>query len=113
MGDAAQIIICNVVIDELLNKNLVDKAAQVGDSPYDSLSSLAAKYPTHIQNLRGKGKGTYISFDTPEQIGLMMKMLSVLISESVVCRVSDCARRWSLSRIYRYFWEPLKVLLTD
>lgn len=93
MGDAARIIICNAVIDEILDKKLVEKTvrltlffyrihmsnntsqkAQVGASLYDSLVILGSKYPDRMQNLRGKNRGTYIAFDTPDSGVLLKKM---------------------------------------
>lgn len=41
---------------------------------YDNLATLAVKYPNRIQNLRGKGKGTYLAFDTPDSSTLLKKM---------------------------------------
>ncbi|CAI7659231.1 unnamed protein product [Penicillium discolor] len=74
MGDAARIIICNAVIDEILSKKLIEKTAQVGMVLYDNLATLAVEYPNRIQNLRGKGKGTYLAFDTPDSSTLLKKM---------------------------------------
>ncbi|KAJ5407454.1 hypothetical protein N7465_008738 [Penicillium sp. CMV-2018d] len=74
MGDAARIIICNTVIDGILSKKLVEKTARVGMVLYDSLATLAVKYPNRIQNLRGKSKGTYIAFDTLDSSSLLKKM---------------------------------------
>ncbi|KAJ6098469.1 hypothetical protein N7467_000004 [Penicillium canescens] len=74
MGDAARIIICNAVIDEIMSKKLVEKTAQVGAVLYDSLATLAAKYPNRMQSLRGKDKGTYVAFDTPDSSSLLKKM---------------------------------------
>ena len=41
---------------------------------YNRLDDLATKYPNWIQNLRGKNKGTYIAFDTPDSSTLLKKM---------------------------------------
>jgi len=81
MGDAARIIMSNAVIDEILNKNLVKQAADNGAVLYDRLQNLAVQYPNTIQNLRGKGKGTYIAFDTPNSSALLKEMrnLGVLV----------------------------------
>ncbi|KAJ6178290.1 hypothetical protein N7519_008751 [Penicillium mononematosum] len=75
-GRCARIIICNAVIDEneILSKKLVEKTAQVGVVLYDSLATLAAKYPNWIQNFRDKNNGTYIAFDTPDSSNLLKKM---------------------------------------
>ncbi|KAE8383519.1 4-aminobutyrate aminotransferase [Aspergillus bertholletiae] len=80
MGDAARIIMSNAVIDEILNESLVESTARVGDILYERLAGLAAKYPEFIQNLRGKGKGTYLAFDTPDSSALLKEMRSLGIN---------------------------------
>ncbi|OGM46990.1 hypothetical protein ABOM_004443, partial [Aspergillus bombycis] len=80
MGDAARIIMCNAVIDEILRENLVQKTARVGDILHDRLATLATKYPQFIQNLRGKRKGTYLAFDTPDSSTLLKEMRSLGIN---------------------------------
>lgn len=67
------------VIKEILDRKLVQQCARVGQSLYAELEKLAQKYPENIQNLRGKGKGTYIAFDTKDPAGLVrsMKQLGV------------------------------------
>lgn len=74
MGDAARVIMCNAVISEILENNLVEKCvsfgflgsidtyltkiqAQVGAVLYTEMEKLAARYPQRMQNLRGKGQG--------------------------------------------------------
>ena len=76
IGDPARIIMSNAVISEILEKNLVEQTAQVGDKLYAALEELATKYPDSIQNLRGKGNGTYIAFDTENPAALVGKMRS-------------------------------------
>jgi 4-aminobutyrate aminotransferase/(S)-3-amino-2-methylpropionate transaminase len=73
IGDAARVILCNAVIDEILGKNLVEQTARVGEQLYSALDKLAAKLPEQMQNLRGKGQGTYIAFDTADAAGLVKK----------------------------------------
>lgn len=51
------------MIDYIHEHNLVSHTATVGASLYDSLKSLSKKYPGKIQNLRGKGEGTFIAWD--------------------------------------------------
>ncbi|KAE8144725.1 hypothetical protein BDV25DRAFT_145337 [Aspergillus avenaceus] len=46
----------NTVIDEVLDKKLVEQTAQVGDVLYEKLAALAGKYPALIQNLRGRAR---------------------------------------------------------
>ncbi|SPJ82314.1 probable UGA1 - 4-aminobutyrate aminotransferase (GABA transaminase) [Fusarium torulosum] len=74
IGDPARVIMCKAVIKEILDKKLVEQTAYVGTHLYAELSRLAAKYPEHIQNLRGEGQGTFIAFDTKDSAGLVRSM---------------------------------------
>lgn len=74
IGDAARVIMSNAVIDEILKNDLVEKTARVGAELYSALEKLATKYPEHIKNLRGKGQGTYIAFDTVNSAALVGQM---------------------------------------
>ncbi|KAK5259181.1 4-aminobutyrate transaminase [Exophiala xenobiotica] len=76
IGDPARIVMSNAVISEILDNNLVEKTAQVGNKLYTALEELATKYPDNVQNLRGKGQGTYIAFDTEDPAALVGKMRS-------------------------------------
>lgn len=80
MGDTARVIISNAVIDEILSKNLVEHTARVGDILYEGLAALSTKFPQLVFNLRGKGKGTYIAFDTPDASSLLKEMRNVGIN---------------------------------
>ncbi|KAE8362548.1 4-aminobutyrate aminotransferase [Aspergillus caelatus] len=80
MGDAARVIMCNAVIDEILSENLVEKTARVGELLHERLATLATRYPEFIQNLRGKGKGTYLAFDTPDSSTLLKEMRNLEIN---------------------------------
>ncbi|KZF24282.1 4-aminobutyrate aminotransferase [Xylona heveae TC161] len=73
IGDPARVLFCNAIIDEIERSNLLEQCSRVGDALYSELAKLADKYPTKIQNLRGKGKGTYIAFDTPSPADLTKK----------------------------------------
>ena len=74
IGDPARVVMSNAVITEILNNKLVDQCATVGQKLYDALAQLSTKFPDHIQNLRGKGQGTYIAFDTADPAALVAKM---------------------------------------
>ncbi|KAH6646289.1 4-aminobutyrate aminotransferase [Truncatella angustata] len=80
IGDAARVIMSKAIINEVLDKDLVAQCARVGDALYAEMEKLAQKYPEHVMNLRGKGQGTYIAFDTQDAAGLVksMKSLGVL-----------------------------------
>jgi 4-aminobutyrate aminotransferase/(S)-3-amino-2-methylpropionate transaminase len=74
IGDPARVIMCKAVIQEILDKKLVEQTARVGGKLYAELENLATKYPEHIQNLRGKDQGTFIAFDTKDPAGLVRSM---------------------------------------
>ncbi|MCJ1225390.1 4-aminobutyrate transaminase [Toensbergia leucococca] len=67
MGDPARAILFRAIINEIERLNLVENTAQVGDYLYAGLEKLAQHYPNEIQNLRGKGQGTFIAWDSPRR----------------------------------------------
>ncbi|KZF22592.1 4-aminobutyrate aminotransferase [Xylona heveae TC161] len=67
MGDPARAILFRAIIKEIERLDLVNHTAQVGDYLYAGLERLAGQYPDQIQNLRGKGQGTFIAFDSPQR----------------------------------------------
>jgi 4-aminobutyrate aminotransferase / (S)-3-amino-2-methylpropionate transaminase len=44
---------------------------------YNGLAALAKKYPNEIQNLRGKGQGTFIAWDSPRRDAFLKQMKTV------------------------------------
>ncbi|SPN99869.1 probable UGA1 - 4-aminobutyrate aminotransferase (GABA transaminase) [Cephalotrichum gorgonifer] len=81
IGDPARVILSKAVVGEILDKKLVEQCTRVGEVMYAELAKLALKYPDYIKNLRGKGKGTYLSFDTKDSHALVasIKKLGVNI----------------------------------
>ncbi|KAL8352595.1 hypothetical protein RB601_002759 [Gaeumannomyces tritici] len=81
IGDPARVIVSKAVVKEILNNKLVEQCARVGDVLHSELEKLATKYPEHVKNLRGKGQGTYIAFDTlkPAEFVKTMRQLGVNI----------------------------------
>ncbi|KAI9167764.1 aminotransferase class-III [Paramyrothecium foliicola] len=77
IGDPARVILSKAVIGEILAKDLVNQCARVGEVFYAELEKLASRYPEQIKNLRGKGQGTYIAFDTTDAAGLVKAMKSL------------------------------------
>lgn len=67
MGDPARTILFGVIIREIDRLDLVQNTARVGDYLYAGLARLAERYPGEIQNLRGKGQGTFIAWDSPRR----------------------------------------------
>lgn len=77
IGDPARVLMCNAVISEIIDRNLVEQTAKVGEKLYTELAELAKRFPDDIQNLRGKGQGTYIAFDTRNAATLVGAMRSL------------------------------------
>ncbi|KAJ5689102.1 4-aminobutyrate aminotransferase [Penicillium macrosclerotiorum] len=77
MGDPARALIFRGIIDEVERLGLVENTRITGDYLYAGLERLAQKYPEHFQNLRGKGQGTFIAWDTPKRDEFLAKAKSV------------------------------------
>lgn len=77
MGDPARAILFRAIIEEIERLNLVEHTAKTGEYLYSGLERLADKYPHAIKNLRGKGQGTFIAWDSPNRDEFLMKAKSV------------------------------------
>ena len=73
MGDPARAILFRAIIHEIERLNLVESTAQVGEYLYSGLERLADRYPNEIQNLRGKGQGTFLAWDSPRRDDFLKK----------------------------------------
>ncbi|CAM1502979.1 Fc.00g077550.m01.CDS01 [Cosmosporella sp. VM-42] len=73
MGDPARALIFRAIIEEIERFDLVNHTARVGDYVYSGIKALAAKYPGQFENLRGKGQGTFIAFDSPKRNEFLAK----------------------------------------
>ncbi|KAH8895670.1 4-aminobutyrate transaminase gata [Thozetella sp. PMI_491] len=67
MGDPVRALLFRAIYGEIERLGLVEHTAQVGDYLFAGLERLAEKYPDEIQNLRGKGQGTFIAWDSPRR----------------------------------------------
>ncbi|KAK3340957.1 aminotransferase class-III-domain-containing protein [Neurospora tetraspora] len=67
MGDPARALLFKAIIGEIERLGLVENTAKVGEYLYGKLEGLSQKYPGQFENLRGKGQGTFIAFDTPRR----------------------------------------------
>lgn len=77
MGDPARAILFRSIIGEIKRLNLVENTRQVGDYLYSGIERLASQYPGEFMNLRGKGQGTFIAFDSPRRDEFLKKAKSV------------------------------------
>ncbi|EPE35454.1 PLP-dependent transferase [Glarea lozoyensis ATCC 20868] len=77
MGDPARAILFRGIIEEIERLDLVSNTKNVGEYLYNGLEDLAKKYPGEFMNLRGKGQGTFIAFDSPRRDDVLRKMKSV------------------------------------
>jgi 4-aminobutyrate aminotransferase/(S)-3-amino-2-methylpropionate transaminase len=76
MGDPARAILFRAIINEIERLDLVSNTAAVGEYLFAGLEGLAKRYPGEIQNLRGKGQGTFIAFDSPRRDEFLKKAKS-------------------------------------
>ena len=67
MGDPARALLFRAIIKEIERLDLVQNTALTGDYLHDGLARLAERYPKEIKNLRGKGQGTFIAWDSPRR----------------------------------------------
>jgi 4-aminobutyrate aminotransferase/(S)-3-amino-2-methylpropionate transaminase len=77
MGDPARAILFRAIIEEIERLDLVDNTARVGEYLFAGLERLQSQYPHEIMNLRGKGKGTFIAFDSPRRDEFLKKAKGV------------------------------------
>lgn len=73
MGDPARAILFRAIVQEIERFDLVNNTAQTGEYLYAGLERLAEKYPIDFANLRGKGQGTFIAWDSPRRDEILAK----------------------------------------
>jgi 4-aminobutyrate aminotransferase/(S)-3-amino-2-methylpropionate transaminase len=67
MGDPSRALLFRAIVQEIDRLSLVENTASTGAYLYDALEQLAKRHPGEILNLRGKGQGTFIAFDSPRR----------------------------------------------
>lgn len=77
LGDPARAILFGAIHKEIERLNLVQNTADVGAYLYSNLEQLEQKYTNKVYNLRGKGMGTFIAFDTPHRDDLLKRAKGV------------------------------------
>ena len=80
MGDPARALLFRAIIEEVERLNLVENTAITGDYLYNGLENLGKQYLGQIQNLRGKGQGTFIAWDSPNRDEVLKKAKGVGIN---------------------------------
>ena len=87
-GEPARMIIAGAIGQEISDKKLTEQCSRVGDYLFKKLEGLQKKYPENFQNLRGKGRVTFIAWDLPtgEKRDLLLKKLKLN-----GCNVGGCA----------------------
>ncbi|MCJ1330151.1 4-aminobutyrate transaminase [Thelotrema lepadinum] len=73
MGDPTKALLFRAIVEEIERLGLVQNTANTGDYLYSGLQRLSEKYPNEIQNLRGKGQGTFIAWDSPRRDEILKK----------------------------------------
>lgn len=87
MGDPARALQAAEQIRIIEQNDLVKHTAEMGVELHETIASLSKKHPKVIQNLRGKGEGTFLAFDcdTPAQrdaLVAQMRQRGVLVGGS-------------------------------
>lgn len=67
LGDPSRAILFRAIIQEIERLGLVEHTRVVGDYLYGGLEKLASRFPEEILNLRGRGQGTFIAWDSPRR----------------------------------------------
>ncbi|KAF6845337.1 4-aminobutyrate aminotransferase [Colletotrichum musicola] len=67
MGDPVRALLFKSIYGEIEKHGLVEHTAKVGGYFFGELEKLSTKYPQHVQNLRGKDRGTFIAWDAPRR----------------------------------------------
>jgi 4-aminobutyrate aminotransferase/(S)-3-amino-2-methylpropionate transaminase len=80
LGDPARAILFRAILSEIESKNLVENTAETGTYLYAGLERLATKFPKQIKNLRGKGQGTFIAWDSPQRDEILKKAKTIGIN---------------------------------
>jgi len=80
MGDPARAILFRAILEEIERLDLVNHTAKIGDYLYEKLDALQTKHPDEMQNLRGKGQGTFIAWDSPRREEVLKKAKTVGIN---------------------------------
>jgi 4-aminobutyrate aminotransferase/(S)-3-amino-2-methylpropionate transaminase len=73
MGDPARALLFRAIITEIERLGLVEHTARTGDYLYEQLEGLQSRYPGEMRNLRGKGQGTFIAWDSPRRDEVLKK----------------------------------------
>lgn len=67
MGDPVRALLFRAIYQDIERDGLIDNTAKVGEYIFEHLESLVARFPQLMQNLRGKGCGTFIAWDSPRR----------------------------------------------
>ncbi|KAF2156160.1 4-aminobutyrate aminotransferase [Myriangium duriaei CBS 260.36] len=77
MGDPSRAVLFGAIFDEIKRLDLVENTRITGDYLFSGLESLQQKFPEEIKNLRGKGQGTFIAFDSPRRDDVLKRAKSI------------------------------------
>ena len=80
MGDPARALLFNAILSEITRLDLVRHTAHIGDYLFHELACLQGTFPHEMLNLRGRGMGTFIAWDSPRRDEVLRKAKSVGIN---------------------------------
>jgi 4-aminobutyrate aminotransferase/(S)-3-amino-2-methylpropionate transaminase len=74
VGDSARVLLFNAIYNEVNRLNLIQHTGEIGSYVFSQLEQLQSRYPDEILNLRGKGMGTFIAWDSPRRDDFVKRM---------------------------------------
>ncbi len=80
MGDPTRALLFRAIVGEVERLDLVRHTAEVGDYLFARLEKLQDRFPKEILNLRGKGCGTFIAWDSPRRDEILARAKTVGIN---------------------------------
>jgi 4-aminobutyrate aminotransferase / (S)-3-amino-2-methylpropionate transaminase len=80
MGDTTRALLFRAIVGEVERLDLVRHTAEVGDYLFAGLEKLRDRFPKEILNLRGKGCGTFIAWDSPRRDEILVRAKTVGIN---------------------------------
>ncbi|KAF7468244.1 Hypothetical predicted protein [Marmota monax] len=81
LGDPSKNLLLAEVINVIKREDLLDNAARAGKALLTGLLDLQARYPQYISRVRGRG--TFCSFDTPDE-SIRNKLILIARNKGVV-----------------------------
>jgi 4-aminobutyrate aminotransferase/(S)-3-amino-2-methylpropionate transaminase len=80
MGDPTRALLFRAIVGEIERLDLVRHTAEVGVYLFAKLEALRDRFPKEMVDLRGKGCGTFIAWDSPRRDEILARAKTVGIN---------------------------------